>query len=581
MSQMKLQSLIFLCPVCNITKYVNIQKYINNILNVNKHKLTCPLCINNYTGINNLIIHIITDHKTLLSINDGNVSVNLNNFAGNHIITNVETICGDLKIRETCEKVVHPVELENSLKNIPYVEDLGLDPDRTFREPSEVINTAGNELIILESIPNESYVNQITTLEDSTKSSQEQEEISSHYSQVEQHVDHVHNGGFIPVQPDCKVTDELCFMENGFCDKFYDDNKFKDNPEIDGLKFDIDQFLNEMSNANSLDTETNLDTTASDIHPHKICMDVNNQPVNGEADIPIQVTMENVSGEVIDRNNFIWDIGTMNQLFNMNQMNLLQTNIILQESARDSPTEKFGTLFIENSSDTKPMQEDMVVLSQDSDGTTEERIEKTNHPFEKPTKSFQNAFYENLLQRDAIDSKRLKSHSEPTKPNRLRLFRDKQNKCKNQRLEKLQFLTMNKKFEDHLCLDETRKELDPSRIVPVTSSTYEIANVKNETEPLSHKRQNEQSLESSSKYARTLDYSETPLETDDQKSLFKCETCNFYFQNADILAMHNQLLHSSNADKSRTDSHKCKHCSRVFNMKGSLMIHLKVAHLGK
>lgn len=573
MSQMKLQSLIFLCPVCNITKYVNIQKYINNILNVNKHKLTCPLCINNYTGINNLIIHIITDHKTLLSVNDGNVSVNLNNFAGNHIITNVETICGDLKIRETREKV-HPVQLENSLKNIPYAEDLG-DPDPNSHS-CEVINSAGNELIILQSIPSESYVTQVTTLaEDYTKP--KQDEIISHHSQVDQHIDSItiHNeqvdADFMAVQPDNKVPDEMCFMENSFCDKFYDCNKLKDNAEIDGLKFDIDQFLNEMSNANALGNDT-IDSTHSDIH-NQACLDTN-QPVNGQTVTlsPSHIPMDNISGVKVDRNHFIWDeINGMNQTFNVNQIHVLETNTILQRSPRENQVGKLENVFRESSNEN-PMLEDVVAVSEDSllNGniqTRDDMMGKTN----QLAKSFQNAFYENLLQRDVIGSKRLKSNVEETKPNRLRLFRDKP-RSKTQRLEKLQFLTMNKKFEEHLSLDE---------VVSVTSSTCEIASiamVNQESEPMSNKRQNETSLESSSKYPRTVDY-ETTL---DEVILFKCDPCNFYFQNADILTMHNQLLHNgTTAEKGKAESYKCNYCSRVFNMKGSLMIHLKVAHLGK
>uniref|UniRef100_A0A8D8SY70 Zinc finger protein 28 homolog n=1 Tax=Cacopsylla melanoneura TaxID=428564 RepID=A0A8D8SY70_9HEMI len=801
MSQIKLQSLIFLCPVCNITKYVNIQKYINNILNVNKHKLTCPLCINNYIGINNLIIHIITDHKNLLSVQDGNVSVNLNNFAGNSVITNIGAICGDLKIRDSSGKLVSvntnaaAVDLTGNMANNhgkvytisnignPFVQTFTIDDltghsKRTngeFRIESASASTEAqapiiinpdNDLVILESVPNESYGTRITTspvgyTEYVQAHQQGMEKQGVDFSQINslntgvelkplqnRLNEELATGSLFQdksvkgpqqdlgdhqdielVNQDCvesttaikhqktnasKVPEEMCLLDNeNFCDKFFDYNKFKDGNEIDGLKFDIDQFLNEMSNAN-LSNDTSIDMTNTELyhHHHHQSSNVNspsshmiNQiPNSAESSTNISNSnIENPAAQGSDKSNFIWnEVNSMNQLFNMNQMNLLQTNVILEESSRDNQVDKLNALFnsstgeIDDNTTTTTMEEEPSCdgnhlqminnlaqtskiqpdLNMSSEFDTQSNI--SDH------KLFKNSNYENLYQpysykaiigssrKDKISMGNTNSSSfESKKPggsNRLRMFKEKQNKFKNQRLKKLQLLTMNKKFEDHLFLDETRRgalnleniqnsQNSNSQLVP---NAYGIVILKNGGDFASNKRQNDHqhTEETNSKYARRIDdeldelsnahddfasphrvgenlsrhahqltdelatahdelsnridtervqnlskhthrLSNELANTQDELAnplgaetgehlLYKCETCHFLFQNPDILAMHNQLIHNIPQDgqekvadgESGGFSNKCSYCPRVFKMKGSLMIHLKVAHLG-
>ncbi|KAI5713961.1 hypothetical protein M8J76_008648 [Diaphorina citri] len=668
MSQIKLQSLIFLCPVCNITKYVNIQKYINNILNVNKHKLTCPLCINNYIGINNLIIHIITDHKNLLSVSDGNVSVNLNNFAGNGVITNVESVCGDLKIRERhdippvdARKVNTVPERRNSKSKTytnsnPYIQTITIDEldghskgsncGGSVAETPLIIN-ADSDLVILETIPSESFGTRITTSPvDYTEYMQRQElekqglnpekadpKVAGYSLNLAKDDCH-NNAGYFEqknsaktdgnlghdiapgsedptLNTDMKVPDEM-FIDNSFCDKYFDYNKFKDHNEIDGLKFDIDQFLNEMSNANLLTNDGHLDSS-NPLQNHNQQLHNSSPQVDNQlsrkcetAEVPMH---EEHSDATDVKSNFIWnEVNSMNHLFNMNQMNLLQTNVILEESSRDAQPDKLNTFFIANPDENKMVQEapEMVHDMSQASNSIAQTLQKSPNAFaitetvqkspnNSPTKPFQLS-YENLYE---TGTKRPKPFED--KPNRLRLFKEKQNKFKTQRLKKLQLLTMNKKFEDHLFLDETRRDV-PSLDLSQTPNAYGLAILKNGGDFVSNKRQSESSGDFGGKYARTGDKNVSNASADDgnpntsadDAKDFKCTACNFLFQNADILAMHNQLLHNPvqrdpdpGEEQDRTlqsdgaeFGNKCSYCPRVFKMKGSLMIHLKVAHMG-
>lgn len=61
---------------------------------------------------------------------------------------------------------------------------------------------------------------------------------------------------------------------------------------------------------------------------------------------------------------------------------------------------------------------------------------------------------------------------------------------------------------------------------------------------------------------------------------FRCDTCDLQFHDNSLLAMHQKLFHE--AMQLRDDSHKfqCHLCFKSFKMKGSLRIHLRVAHYG-
>nr|XP_023029027.1 zinc finger protein 1 homolog [Leptinotarsa decemlineata] len=60
-----------------------------------------------------------------------------------------------------------------------------------------------------------------------------------------------------------------------------------------------------------------------------------------------------------------------------------------------------------------------------------------------------------------------------------------------------------------------------------------------------------------------------------------CDICNFSFTNRNLLEMHQKLLHKTSPDKKTgTYSYHCHLCSKKFRMRGSLMVHLRVAHYG-
>lgn len=71
------------------------------------------------------------------------------------------------------------------------------------------------------------------------------------------------------------------------------------------------------------------------------------------------------------------------------------------------------------------------------------------------------------------------------------------------------------------------------------------------------------------------------VETTLTKTETSCKVCGLNFVNSDILKMHKCLLHK-HSNKSDTDNtrHSCHLCSKNFKMRGSLMVHLRVAHYG-
>ncbi|XP_019759834.2 zinc finger protein ZFP2 isoform X1 [Dendroctonus ponderosae] len=65
------------------------------------------------------------------------------------------------------------------------------------------------------------------------------------------------------------------------------------------------------------------------------------------------------------------------------------------------------------------------------------------------------------------------------------------------------------------------------------------------------------------------------------EEVLACDICSFTFMDRNILEMHQQLLHQTSADeKTGKCSYHCHLCSKRFRMRGSLMVHLRVAHYG-
>ncbi|KAL0132583.1 hypothetical protein PUN28_000383 [Cardiocondyla obscurior] len=63
----------------------------------------------------------------------------------------------------------------------------------------------------------------------------------------------------------------------------------------------------------------------------------------------------------------------------------------------------------------------------------------------------------------------------------------------------------------------------------------------------------------------------------------RCNICGFHFPDTNILNLHRQLVHeqdTSSGLEKVPKNYSCHLCSKVFKMRGSLMVHMRVAHVG-
>lgn len=73
---------------------------------------------------------------------------------------------------------------------------------------------------------------------------------------------------------------------------------------------------------------------------------------------------------------------------------------------------------------------------------------------------------------------------------------------------------------------------------------------------------------------------ESQNEVKENEKCIYCDICNFCFNDESILEMHQKLLHQTAPDQAGNCSYHCHLCSKKFKMRGSLMVHLRVAHYG-
>ncbi|KAF5275678.1 hypothetical protein FQA39_LY06790 [Lamprigera yunnana] len=76
---------------------------------------------------------------------------------------------------------------------------------------------------------------------------------------------------------------------------------------------------------------------------------------------------------------------------------------------------------------------------------------------------------------------------------------------------------------------------------------------------------------------KNMDLTSLPEDMGDENAL-KCDICNFEFSDSTILELHRQLLHQTLFRKHNKYNYNCHLCQKQFRMRGSLMIHLRVAH---
>lgn len=87
--------------------------------------------------------------------------------------------------------------------------------------------------------------------------------------------------------------------------------------------------------------------------------------------------------------------------------------------------------------------------------------------------------------------------------------------------------------------------------------------------------------ESRSLIKTRIDLAENFIEKESNRPYHRCDICNYTFSDDNILEMHQKLLHQTIADRTTgLYSYHCHLCSKKFKMKGSLMVHLRVAHYG-
>ncbi|CAF4780719.1 unnamed protein product [Pieris macdunnoughi] len=65
-----------------------------------------------------------------------------------------------------------------------------------------------------------------------------------------------------------------------------------------------------------------------------------------------------------------------------------------------------------------------------------------------------------------------------------------------------------------------------------------------------------------------------------EKNNNKCNICGVQFINEEILKMHNSIIHNLEDKTTQPTKYNCHLCPKYFKMRGSLMVHLRVAHYG-
>ncbi|XP_028164518.1 zinc finger protein 2 [Ostrinia furnacalis] len=86
---------------------------------------------------------------------------------------------------------------------------------------------------------------------------------------------------------------------------------------------------------------------------------------------------------------------------------------------------------------------------------------------------------------------------------------------------------------------------------------------------------------SSEEYAQPVSVAIVKAETSNSQTNTICNVCGLQFVDANILKMHKCLIH--NIDETCSDNftrYQCHLCPKNFKMRGSLMVHLRVAHFG-
>ncbi|XP_031833594.1 uncharacterized protein LOC116427416 [Nomia melanderi] len=135
------------------------------------------------------------------------------------------------------------------------------------------------------------------------------------------------------------------------------------------------------------------------------------------------------------------------------------------------------------------------------------------------------------------------------------------------------------------------KEACNTNTFPVTSTTTICANVLEKYNNEKNEQDNS-STTSDGNQTEILKNGEILSQLKQVKPLItkekteRCNICGFHFPDYNILLLHKQLVHMMNEKdlnvipESFLKSYSCHLCSKIFKMRGSLMVHMRVAHMG-
>ncbi|XP_018364584.1 PREDICTED: zinc finger protein 836 isoform X1 [Trachymyrmex cornetzi] len=125
----------------------------------------------------------------------------------------------------------------------------------------------------------------------------------------------------------------------------------------------------------------------------------------------------------------------------------------------------------------------------------------------------------------------------------------------------------------NVCARKSPEERNDKEDLPNAKNTILETNIGDQNQNLEHK----QILPHTQTNAKAI-HTIAPKEKTE-----RCNLCGFYFPDTNILALHEKLVHeqdSSNNPEKVLKNYSCYLCSKVFKMRGSLMVHMRVAHIG-
>lgn len=123
----------------------------------------------------------------------------------------------------------------------------------------------------------------------------------------------------------------------------------------------------------------------------------------------------------------------------------------------------------------------------------------------------------------------------------------------------------------NVCARESPEEHDGKEGLPGAKKTMLETNIGDQNQNLEH-RQMLPHTQTGTKAFHTI----APKEKTE-----RCNVCGFHFPDTNILTLHKQLVHEQDSNPEKVlKNYSCHLCSKVFKMRGSLMVHMRVAHVG-